>query len=440
MNRKVSIIIPVIRPASARRCEEAIYENAGVPASQFEIVTAVDTEGIGCPEMVKMLTQKTKYDLVMFLGDDTVPQENFLKNALMEMHDLPDGWGVVGLNSGGKESDKTKRYFYSHWLAHKNILEHIEGGNFFSTDYVHCWGDVELSDIAKDLDRWTYAKDSIITHYHPIFDTAEWDDGYTKAYSPENRIYDEREYYKRKRARMEKKYGTRLAIAEPLTFDMVHSQFHFSSRNVIIQYIMHLVRSNDYINIDLLTPDFPGQIDAVRNNLVEKALRLGSTHILMMDTDQIYSDPDMIKKMISHKKPVVGARVHRRYPPFDPLMMRGEIGVHYPVPDEEIFKDDEFASLVEVDATGCGCVLYDTSVFIDMFPAQWFKMRVGDKGQPIGEDIGFCADLKEAGIDIFVDCSIDIKHITLLAADWGTYKLYEKLTGLKGGNKNGKCK
>jgi len=157
----------------------------------------------------------------------------------------------------------------------------------------------------------------------------------------------------------------------------------------------------------------------------------------MMDTDQIYNDPDMIQKMLSHGKKVVGAKVHRRYTPFDPLLIRGGIGKHYSVPDEEIFKDGEFASLVEVDATGCGCILYDTSVFIDLFPPPWFKLRVGDKGQPIGEDIGFCATLKEAGIDIFVDCSIDIKHLTLLAADWGSYKLYQKLAGSKGVKQNG---
>jgi len=33
-----------------------------------------------------------------------------------------------------------------------------------------------------------------------------------------------------------------------------------------------------------------------------------------------------------------------------------------------------------------------------------------------------------------VDCSIDIKHLTLLAADWGTYKLFQKIMG---GKQNG---
>ena len=236
--RKVSIIIPIIRPASAKRCVKAIHKNAGVDRDQYEIVTAVDVDGIGCPEMVKMLTQKAKCDLVCFLGDDTVPQKDFLKNALTALNELPDGWGVVGLNtegpafvSGFPENSNP----LAHWLADKRILEHIDGGSFFSTEYKHCWGDNELYDIANELGRWEFAGDSKIEHRHPINKTADWDEGHENAYSRENQIHDERTYYRRKRARMEKKYGTRLAIAEPLTFEMVYSQFHFSCRNVVVR-------------------------------------------------------------------------------------------------------------------------------------------------------------------------------------------------------------
>ncbi len=60
--------------------------------------------------------------------------------------------------------------------------------------------------------------------------------------------------------------------------------------------------------------------------------------------------------------------------------------------------------------------------------------EVRSNGQPVGEDINFCEKLEKRKIPIVVDCSIDIKHLTLLAADWGTYKLFEKIMG---GKKNG---
>jgi hypothetical protein len=182
-------------------------------------------------------------------------------------------------------------------------------------------------------------------------------------------------------------------------------------------------------------PDFPCQVDAARNNLVKQALLSGCTHILMMDTDQIYKTPNMIEKMLAHNKPVVGARVHRRYPPFDPLLLLGEVGKLYQVPDEQIRdQDGNFTEELLVDYTGTGCILYDMQIFLDTITEQWFQFKTGAAGQAVGEDIHFCERLGELKIPIVVDCSIDIKHLTLLAADWGTYKLFQKLMG---GNKNG---
>jgi hypothetical protein len=155
----------------------------------------------------------------------------------------------------------------------------------------------------------------------------------------------------------------------------------------------------------------------------------------MMDTDQIYVTTNMIEKMLAHGKPVVGARVHRRYPPFDPLLLLGDVGKLYQVPDDEIKnKSGKFTEELSVKYTGAGCILYDMQIFNDMIPEKCFALKTGEFGQPVGEDIGFCEKLGKLKIPIVVDCSIDIKHLTLLAVDWGTYKLFQKIMG---GNKNG---
>ncbi len=427
---QISIIIPIIRPDSAQRCVEAIKKNAGLPLSQYEIVSSFDTHGVGCPQMVKNLTENTKHDLVMFLGDDTIPEKDFLKHALESMEGLPDGWGVVGLNTQDiREKDGNP---LAHWMAHKKILEHIPGGDFFSTEYKHCWGDNELRDIAEEMDRWVWAEKSCITHIHPVNKSADYDDGYHKAYTDENQSHDFKIYCERKRARMKKKYGTKLAIAVPLTAEMTYRQFLFSFVKVITEYMSSLVRSGKPISFDVLMPDFPCQVDAARNNLVQQALLSGCTHILMMDSDQIYATTDMIEKMLAHNKPVVGAKVHRRYPPFDPLLLRGDIGKLYQVPDDEVQNiDGSFESELMVTYTGTGCILYDMKIFSDTIPDKWFQFKTGDAGQPIGEDIVYCEKLRDMKIPIIVDCSMDIKHLTLLAVDWGTYQLFKKIMHAK---------
>jgi len=251
-----------------------------------------------------------------------------------------------------------------------------------------------------------------------------------KAYTDDNINHDFRVYCERKRTRMKKRYGTKLAVAVPLTDERIYREFFFSFVKVITEYMSSLIKHGKSISFDVLMPDFPCQIDAARNNLVQQALLSGCTHILMMDSDQIYSTENMIEKMLAHDKPVLGARVHRRYPPFDSLLLRGEVGKLYQVPDDEIKnKDGTFNKEVLVDYTGTGCILYDMKIFSDMIPEKWFELKTGEQGQPVGEDINFCEKLGEQNIPIVVDCSIDIKHLTLLAADWGTYKLFQKIMG-----------
>lgn len=174
-------------------------------------------------------------------------------------------------------------------------------------------------------------------------------------------------------------------------------------------------------------PRFPGHISDVRNDIVAQALNVGCTHLLMMDTDQTFP-PDIIHRLLSHDKDVVAGRVHRRYPPFDPIMYRGELHKYKHVSDEDIFSK----KLIEVDATGCGCVLWKTKVFIDI-PRPWFEFTPADPhtgNGSVGEDIGFCWKLKQAGYNIFVDTSLEIEHLALMAINKGTYLIFKKLADM----------
>lgn len=210
----------------------------------------------------------------------------------------------------------------------------------------------------------------------------------------------------------------KLGICLPLTSDRVHSTFLDS---------WVLLEKPEFVYI---RPDFPGPIDKIRNNLVDQALRSGCTHILMMDTDQTYPK-DTITKLITHDLDVVGAKVHRRYIPFDPLLLRKDpiVGKFYGVSDDEIEK----GGLVEVDATGTGCILYKAEVF-EKIENPWFEFSYNKEGKIVGEDIGFCNKLKEKEYRIFVDCSIDVGHSTNLIVNYDTYKLYKMLESFQQNN------
>lgn len=182
-SRMISIIIPIIRLKKAERCIEAIHQNAGI--DNYEIITEIDKERIGCPKMVKTLVNRTRHDLVCFVGDDTIPQPDFLKNALKKMNEFDGGWGLVGLNDGHNEQTELA----THWLGHKKLLPFLDG-EFFCTEYKHCFCDNELTERSKIINRYVYAKDAVIEHDHPIFKKTELTDDYKRVYALDYIIHD----------------------------------------------------------------------------------------------------------------------------------------------------------------------------------------------------------------------------------------------------------
>ena len=198
-----------------------------------------------------------------------------------------------------------------------------------------------------------------------------------------------------------------LAIGIPCTFPHIPSSFFYS-------FVM--MKKPDFVFIHADN----GPIDTLRNDIVTKALDLEVTHLIFMDVDQVYH-PDTIPTLLSRKLPIVGAAVCRRYPPFDPIIMNlTDKGYE----DSDEWNDD---GVVECDATGAGCVMYETSVFRDM-PKPWFRFRKNPgNGFPIGEDIGFCQDLKAAGYRIFVDTSVPAGHLATMVINKATHDLYRAM-------------
>lgn len=204
----------------------------------------------------------------------------------------------------------------------------------------------------------------------------------------------------------------RLAIGIPLSFPFIPSSFFYS-------FALMEKPSHVFIHAD------NGPIHALRNNLVERAFAEGATHLIMMDTDQVYH-PLTLTRLLSHRLPVVGALVHRRYPPFDSLMLKA-VEIDERFNGYESIDEWEDGALVEVDATGGGCLMFDMQVFRKM-PRPWFRDDKAPEGAPpIGEDIGLCQDLKAAGYRIFVDTSVPAGHLAHMIVNTATNRLYRAM-------------
>jgi hypothetical protein len=205
----------------------------------------------------------------------------------------------------------------------------------------------------------------------------------------------------------------KLGICLPLTSMQVPSQFFASFIGI------------DKPDFDIIFPKWPTDamgLAEIRNDLVGGALTRGCSHIMMMDTDQIYPE-NTILRLLNHNLPVVSAAVHRRWEPFDIIMYRGEIDRFLHVTDEEFIKSKKENKLIKIDATGTGCILYSATCFYDI-PAPWYENVKSEKGW-VGEDITFCSKLRKAGYDIFLDPNVAVDHLTTYIVNWSTYELYK---------------
>jgi hypothetical protein len=113
----------------------------------------------------------------------------------------------------------------------------------------------------------------------------------------------------------------------------------------------------------------------------------------------------------------------RRYPPFDPLIFKGGINTYQNI------EEWEPGALIEVDATGTGCLMIDMKVFNDL-PYPWFRFSPNPdprSGGVVGEDFGFCSDLRKKGYQIFVDTSIPAGHLGFLEVTRETWLLYKAM-------------
>jgi len=186
--------------------------------------------------------------------------------------------------------------------------------------------------------------------------------------------------------------------------DMVHAGFMHS--------LVNLVR---YMNIDTIDYWSSANISTARNKLVGQFLESSSEWLYMADTDTVFNR-NTIERLLKHNALIIGGLVYINDLPKHPSMFRR-------LPDDEngtpvyySITDYELGEVVDVDATGAGCLLVHRSVFeairekLPNKAAQWFQeVPMGDS--LAGEDVTFCIRAISLGYNICVDTSVNIGHL-----------------------------
>lgn len=144
-----------------------------------------------------------------------------------------------------------------------------------------------------------------------------------------------------------------------------------------------------------------------RNNLVDLAIANGCDYLLMLDDDMLVSS-DLVQKLLAHDKDVIGALYWQRGGSYNPVIIRdvphedGSVGIDFYLPHDPIIRDP---GLYEVDIIGGGCMLLKVDIFRKILPPYfWWEAQEGT-------DVAICRRLREAGVSVWIDTSIELGHI-----------------------------
>jgi len=156
-----------------------------------------------------------------------------------------------------------------------------------------------------------------------------------------------------------------------------------------------------------------GQSPARNRNLIcKQAIETNCDYVLFIDDDNLLP-PDTIKRLLNHDKDIVtGLYLMRNYPHqpviFDVANDDGTCKWHFLGEDE--------SGLIEIVATGLGCLLIKTEVLREIAKREpyWFTLGELESDQWC-DDLAFFKRVRQAGFKIFCDLNCPIGHYAKVA-------------------------
>ena len=193
----------------------------------------------------------------------------------------------------------------------------------------------------------------------------------------------------------------KVGIGLPMLFPFVHFKF--------VNSFLALQKPPNHVSLSNV-----GSLTALaRNQIVDIAQKQGCKYLMFLDTDMTFP-PDTILRLMKHQKDIVSGLYFERYAPHRPVIRQ----------DYDDGKEKGYAladytqgDLIEVAATGGGCLLINMEVF-DRLEKPYFDYRLEKTEKDLGiketfysEDLVFCEKARRAGYKIWCDTTIRCGHL-----------------------------
>ena len=135
-----------------------------------------------------------------------------------------------------------------------------------------------------------------------------------------------------------------------------------------------------------------------RSYIAIQALETKCDYLFFVDDDMVF-EPDILNRLLKHKKEIIGVVCHSRTLPLVSIVKLLE-------ENGEISND-----LFKCKVKGTGLLLIDMNVF-KKINRPWFNFETYESGlTKTSEDSWFCQQLKKAELDIWCDATIKVGHI-----------------------------
>lgn len=146
----------------------------------------------------------------------------------------------------------------------------------------------------------------------------------------------------------------------------------------------------------------PDARNTIHNTFLEAAEASECSHLMMLDSD-VLPPPNVVERLMSHKKDVVCGWYHTKkkdsHPCVYDYVYTDEKGVEQYSPRKEAGR-----GLEKIDGIGAGCILMSANAARKLGKNP-YSMEKG------GEDLTLCSKLRRLGIDIYVDWDIVCAHL-----------------------------
>ncbi|MEQ1858901.1 MAG: glycosyltransferase [Chthoniobacteraceae bacterium] len=177
--------------------------------------------------------------------------------------------------------------------------------------------------------------------------------------------------------------------------EMVHADFMLS--------VLHVVQNGRVggARVSMVNAKFSIVAEA-RNLCVRAALDAKAEWLLFLDSDMVFP-PDTIKRLLAHRKAIVGATYPRKMLPLTLIGTRRD-GAAFSPADK---------GMVEASRMPTGCLLIKAEVFEKLKPP-FFRCGYDEEhGKVLSEDFWFSDRVRELGVALWCDMELSrqVEHI-----------------------------